>query len=160
MPFGAHRNSVRDAVGVVPPAATEDVAATVEWLENQGFVLVEHRGPDERAFGDQYLRYSKAGQVEVHIVRDRGQWGCDIQCEGWTQAFDFGLVLDAVEGRSEWEPMDPTANPYATKQLPAGVTWSEALPVALGRLASHPENEAALVTMRRRRYLARITDTP
>lgn len=137
-----------------PPAATQDVAATIEWMTNQGFVLVEHRGPDERAFGDQYLRYSKVGQVEVHIVRSRGQWGCDLQREGWTEAFDLGLVLDAVDGRSEWDPMDPTENPYVNRQLPGGVVWGEAMPVALGWLDTHPENEGALATLRRLRYQA------
>jgi len=108
--------------------AGSDVRATLAWLDDAGFRITESLGGRGESFGNALLVFS--GDVDVQIVRDRGQWDITVapQCDGRWYSL---AVLAAAQAGHDWEP--PERNPSAAlpDQFPPGIVWRQTLPSAL-----------------------------
>jgi hypothetical protein len=129
--------------------ATPDVTATVAWLEDEGWTLVEDRGA---ASDGVLLRYRSGRGDEAAITRDRGQWMLTLAVAGWERAHDIDLVLVAVTGEipARWDASERWEGPLAA-QLPVGVEWRRALPVVLDRLRTDRHAEERIDELARLR---------
>ncbi len=143
----------------VPPEATADVGATMRWLEDQGWRLVEERGPE--AMGDRLYRWRSLAGDELVVTRDRSQWMCSLHLVGWERPWDLDLLLVAVTGEipagwdagRRWSELLP-------EQLPVGVTWIEALPRVLVRLRGDAGAQRRVVALARQRADALVGPLP
>jgi hypothetical protein len=137
--------------------ATADVAATVAWLESEGWALVADRGPS--VDGDLLLRFRSLRGDEAAITRDRGQWMLALTLVGWERAHDIDLVLVAVTGEvpARWDASQRWQGPMS-EQLPVGVEWRRALPVVLDRLRTDREAEDRIAELARLRASRMVAD--
>jgi hypothetical protein len=135
----------------VPPAilarATPDVAATVAWLESEGWTLTEARGPE--GMGNALLRFHGPDGESVVIVSDRSQWMLDVALADWERDWGVELALALVSGEVEQLRAPPGGS--LPRQLPAGVSWREALPSLLVRLPLEADAETRMGALGRLR---------
>ena len=107
----------------------------------------------EETFGNALAEFGK-GDREVQIVRDRGQWMVSLRLVNWNDWIDLGLVVDAKNGRTEWD--EPSGNPYENNQLPIGVNWAETLPDAVEWIATAENAELKLDELTAERFRQRF----
>lgn len=133
---------------------TEDVTATLTWLDEAGFVVVERWGGEAAPFGDVAWRYQRVDGTEVRIGSDRGQWSAHVRPSGADDWFDLGLAMAArrVEVVTDQAP----DNPYEIKQLPYGVCWRDHLPATIDWLSSTPTATELLQRAREAAHAARL----
>jgi hypothetical protein len=130
-----HRSLTLD--GVVEPIsdaflqryATEDVRATIAWLEDQAYQLTDHQ---IAADGSSNMVLAYTGATTVRIVYDRTQWSMAIGPGIGAKPIPFDLLVAASHG-VDYEICFPNAcTPAALPdQLPGGVSWPNTLPVIL-----------------------------
>lgn len=118
-------------VEVVLSVATNDVAETVGWLLAEGAKVSGVDTPHGMGFAALELELD---DVQVRMVRDRGQWMCDLRLEGqpWLQ---LELIHAARTGDSSWQPQVGRTSPMPD-QLPVGLSWRHELPDALAWVRS------------------------
>jgi len=125
-------NAVRE---YVESRATDDVRATLQWLDEAGYVLTGSRGGTGEAFGNAVLVLT--GRCEVTIVLERDQWFLDVAPGPGAEPIQYDLLLPAYEGRDYAEYYTGPAaasepgEVSRPEQLPPGVSWRETLPPVL-----------------------------
>jgi hypothetical protein len=134
----------------VDAVATEDVLATLRWLDEAGYRVTADRGGPAESFGNVLLVFT--GRREVEITRDRGQWliGVALAPVGERLALD---VLAAAQEGVEWQP-PPHREPcdgLLPDQLPERILWSVTLPIVLESLDEPGAEELARTATRKAR---------
>jgi len=116
--------------------APDDVRATMAWLEQAGYALRTHGGP-QQPFNNIALVYT--GRCQIVITRDRNEWSLDIAPAPGERLYQYDLVLAAQDERDYGEVFpddrffwvrDSSSLPRPPWQLPEGVSWRETLPSA------------------------------
>ena len=131
----------------VEESAPSDVLRAIAWLESHGWLVQSARGGHDEPFGNAVVELDKEG-ARIVVIRDRGQWMMDIHPAGWKGSVDLDIILDTIAGRKDWSDRLSGRLP---QQLPLGVAWRDALPMALAWLASAHEAERSVrMTMRMR----------
>src|SRR5579859_4806617 len=121
-----------EAVDYALSCATDDVAATIRWIEASGFELRSWQGGV--GSGNVQLVFERAG-VGLSIVRDRGQWMMDVTPPG-QKPLGLQVLLTAMRGgEAEPGPPRPLRAPLPD-QLPEGVSWSTEVPALTDWLES------------------------
>ena len=77
------------------------VVEAIEWLEANGFDRTRAIGGPDTSFGNVSVTYVR-DTTTVLIVRDRGQWSCDLRFADIDQPFDLGLSAAARRGDTSW----------------------------------------------------------
>ena len=123
--------------------APATVVTALDWLEASGFERTRAIGGADESFGNLAVTYER-GETIVLIVRDRGQWSCDLRFADVDGPFDLGLVAAARRGDTSWayrphvdgEPMAVllTGDIDWPEELDGGLTWVDADPSAAGAL--------------------------
>lgn len=143
----------------LPEDVPADVAATVGWLEEEGWEVVEDRVGE--GSGNRLHRFrNRRGDVVV-VSRDRGQWVLAVALAGWSEIWDIDLALAGVTGEepARWDPGVRWEGPLA-EQLPVGVEWRVALPVVLDRLCDDHGAEDRILALVRQRSARPDPDLP
>jgi hypothetical protein len=113
--------------------ATDDVLATMRWLEASGYVLTEATGGTGEGNGSVRLVFT--GRREVAITLDRSQWVLDVADAPGSRLVDFDLLLPSMRGidYADWAAAAAQAAGGARlpDQLPRGVSWRQTLPLVL-----------------------------
>jgi hypothetical protein len=144
--------STQAAMDYIASKAPEDVLLTMAWLRDNGWHLTR-ASVWEESFGNAVAEFRKA-DVEVQIVRDRGQWMVSVRLSTWDDWTDLALVLDAKSGRTQWD--EPSGNPSDNNQLPVGVKWAETLPDVVKWLATTENVQPKLDELRAERFRQRF----
>lgn len=132
--------------------------AALRCLESNGFVRTRAIGGEHESFGNLAVTYEHGG-TKVLIVRDRGQWSCDLRFAEVDLPFDLGLIAAVRRGDLSWtyrphvdgEPMAVllTGEIDWAKELEAGLAWVEADPSAKAALIAENQRRSQLVWNRR-----------
>jgi len=134
------QSAIREALEYVESLAPDDVLRTVLLLRDDDWEATGAFGGRHQSFGNVLVEFSKEA-ARITITRDRSQWMMDLRLEGWGEAFDLDIILDTMADRLDWsKPLDYPL----PEQLPAGVSWVEALPQVLGWLAATSNRESTL----------------
>jgi hypothetical protein len=113
--------------------ATDDVAATLDWLMGHGFGVSRTIGGKAEPFGNVLVELTR-GLTVVVTTRDRGQWTIDIGRGGATHGLH--IVATAVTGtEAKPGPKRCFGNPLPD-QLPDGDRWRRLVPQAIDWLES------------------------
>ena len=147
MPDGAP--AIGEAVKYVEGCASTDVLSTISWLRTKGWRPVSARGGPSESFGDVLVEFAK-GDGRITITRDRSQWQMSLRPAGWSDRFDLDIILDTINGRTDWQAQEPFARPLPG-QLPPGVAWAESVPQVLEWLDSHDDAAGLLKEMQQKR---------
>lgn len=138
-----------DVLRYVSSKAPSDVLKTLDLLESSGWHTESAIGGQSAPFGDVLLFLAK-GSDQIIVERDHGKWFLQIKLKGWSTKFDLGIVLDAMNERTSWDPLPE--NPYEVEQEPDGIKWLDALPNVLSWLTDTNDVETCLVAYRDRRF--------
>lgn len=128
-----------DAFAACRGAAPADVAEALDRLRSLGFEVTHAVAPHGMGFAEVTLA---RGPIVIAVVRDRGQWMCDVSTEDGV-SYDLVVYLVA-RGVVRSEPgleSDATSLPVPG-QLPVGVSWSEELPATVTWLVAADRREA------------------
>jgi len=109
-----------------------DVVATMDWLIDSGFELIQETGGHDAPFGDQQFVYADERLWRVSITRDRSQWSLSVELPHWPASYDLGRLVEVRP------PIPPGSLP---SQLPFGVSWRSTLPGVLERLGAESAEE-------------------
>ena len=113
--------------------APRDVLDSLDWLAQEGFVLVDERGGPGASFGDLLVEFGRS-PLQVRITRDRGQWSAGL-APGGGEFIPLHVLLTAWQGGTpapaDRQPGDPLPEVH-----PEGVTWRVVLPGLVSWLGS------------------------
>lgn len=101
----------------VEESAGGDVQATLAWLDSAGFRITQSHGGRGESFGNAMLLFS--GEVDVQVVRDRGQWDIAVAPRRDGHWYSLAVLAAAREGR-DWEPSERDLSADLPRQLPSG----------------------------------------
>jgi len=127
------------------------VRATLEWLENAGFAVVESSGGPDEAFGNVYLLFG--GPARVRVVRDRSQWDIAIGRPGGQSLYSLSVLTAARDGVAWQYPALRTDE--LPLQLPPGLVWSVEVPSIVSWLHMDGATERAEMTAAQARDVMR-----
>lgn len=137
------------------PTAPEDVRRTTDWLEVEGFALVEddtERGP----FGSYWVFVGGSTEIRIRVVVDRGQWWLDVG------PFQFDLLVAAQRGQDYRECFPRSGEPPRPlpEQLPDGISWRETLPTVLDWMVECDDVGADVQRAEDQRYVQMWPESP
>ncbi len=113
--------------------ATDDVAATLDWLMGHGFRVSRTMGGKSESFGNVLVEFAR-GLTLVVITRDRGQWTIDIGRDRATHGLH--MLATAMSGtEADPGPKRSFGDPLPS-QLPDGARWRRLVPQAIEWLES------------------------
>jgi hypothetical protein len=124
----------------IEQVAGGDVRAALAWLDGAGFRITKSQGGRGESFGNALLVFS--GDVDVQILRDRGQWDIAVAPRRDGHWYSLAVLAAAQDGR-DWEPCELDSSAALPDQLPPGIVWRQSLPVVLEWLKM-PGSAAAL----------------
>ena len=139
--------------------ATDDVRATLRWLDEAGYVLTEAKGGAEAPMGSAALVFT--GRCEVRIILESGQWCLDVAATPGAKPIQYDLLLPAREGRDYSDYYagyqavardEPGERSRLPEQLPPGVSWRQTLPSVLEWI-TRPEVTHAVALVADQRYV-------
>lgn len=120
--------------------ATNDVRATLQWLERHGFRLNGAIGGRTESFGNLLLHFTRDDNVTVEIVRDRSQWSCQIGTVDVPQ-LPLNVLITAMDEEPPRIAPRSLGDPLP-EQLPDGLAWASAVPRIIGWLTASDRREA------------------
>jgi hypothetical protein len=153
-------NDMSGALAYARERAPQDVLASLDWLMQQGFVLVSELGGRDESFGNLRLGFEQPPR-RLRITRDRGQWSLELA----TARADFiplNVLLSAMTGDAP-DPGRYDLLDQLPDVLPGGVEWREVLPLvttwlnSADRTTEIVESEAAWRTAMKRWWASKQT---
>ena len=126
------------------------VVAGIEWLEANGFDRTRATGGADASFGNLSVTYLR-DTTTVLIVRDRGQWSCDLRFADIDHPFDLGLIAAARRSDTSWTYRPHIDGEPMAVLLTGDIDWPAELDAGLEWVAASEDHRAALVAERERR---------
>lgn len=122
--------------------ATEDVRATLAWLDGHGFQLQRAIGGRAESFGNLLVQFGCDDALTVEIVRERSQWSCQVGTPG-LPLHPLNVLITAMDDEPPRIPPRRIGDPLPD-QLPEGLTWATALPRIIEWLTAASDRREAL----------------
>ncbi|MDJ0959486.1 MAG: hypothetical protein QNJ88_02430 [Acidimicrobiia bacterium] len=126
------------------------VVEAIEWLEANGFHRTRAIGGADTSFGNVSVTYVRDATT-VLMVRDRGQWSCDLRFDDIDQPFDLGLIAAARRGDVSWTYRPHVEGEPMAILLTGDIDWPAELDAGLAWVAADRSAPGALIAERERR---------
>lgn len=122
--------------------ATEDVRATLAWLDGHGFQLQRAIGGRAESFGNLLVQFGGDDDITVEIVRDRSQWSCQIGTLDLS-LHPLNVWITAMDDEPPRIPPRSIGDPLPD-QLPDGLNWATAVPRIIEWLTAASDRREAV----------------